>query len=67
MSKVTIVLEDSESGVKIHISADNEFVKTITKENTLAENLAVVAVKTMEANAENWGCSTHDLSKIVCH
>ena len=67
MSKVTIVLEDSNFGVAIDIKCDNEFTMAVTKENTLAENLAVVAVKTMEANAENWGCSTHDLSKIVCH
>ena len=67
MSKVTIVLEDSDFGVAIDIKCDNEFTRAVTKENTLAENLAVVAVKTMQANAENWGCNSHDLSKTAYH
>ena len=67
MSKVTIVLEDSNFGVAIDIKCDNEFTMAVTKENTLAENLAVVATKTMRANAEMWGHSSSGIQTATRH
>ena len=67
MSKVTIVIEDGDAGIMIGVVGDKEFTMGITKDNTLAENLAVIATKSIEAYAEMRGCTLHDFSKIVCH
>ena len=67
MSKVTIVIEDSDAGIMIGVVGDNEFTMGITKDNTLAENLAVVATKSIEAYAEMRGCTLHDFSNVLHH
>ncbi|UOO89617.1 hypothetical protein LVJ82_01125 [Vitreoscilla massiliensis] len=67
MSKVTIVIEDGDAGVMIGVVGDKEFTMGVTKDNTLAENLAVVATKSMEANAEIWGCTLRGSSNVLRH
>ena len=67
MNKITIVIEDTEAGVMIGVVGDNEFTMGLTKENTLAENLAVVATKTMRANAEMWGHSSSGIQTATRH
>ena len=67
MSKITIVIEDTEAGVMIGVAGDNEFTMDLSKENTLAENLAVVATKTMRVNAEMWGHSSSGLQTATRH
>lgn len=51
MAKVTITIEDWEDNVEVRCVSGQPFVKNVSKDNTLAENLAVIAVTAIQANA----------------
>ena len=53
MAKVTITIEDMDTGVDVQLRFENpnRITQMPSAENTLAQNLAVVAMMTIEANA----------------
>lgn len=64
MAKVTITIEDMDTGVGVHLRCENpnRITQMPSAENTLAQNLAVVAMMTIEANARLNGSKTEDIT-----
>ena len=63
MAKVTITIEDMDTGVDVQLRFENpnRITQMPSAENTLAQNLAVVAMMTIEANARLNGSKTEDI------
>ena len=64
MAKVTITIEDMDTGVDVQLRFENpnRITQMPSAENTLAQNLAVVAMMTIEANARLNGSKTEDIT-----
>ena len=64
MAKVTITIEDMDTGVDVQLRFENpnRITQMPSAENTLAQNLAVVAMMTIEANARLNGAKTEDIT-----
>lgn len=64
MAKVTITIEDMDTGVDVQLRFENPngITQMPSAENTLAQNLAVVAMMTIEANARLNGSKTEDIT-----
>lgn len=64
MAKVTIVIEDVGGRVDVRCMPENPntMVQGISRENTLAQNMAAAAMMTIEVNASRLGAQTIDLS-----
>ena len=64
MAKVTITIEDMDTGVDVQLRFENpnRITQMPSAENTLAQNLAVVAMMTIEANARLNGSQTEDIT-----
>lgn len=64
MAKVTITIEDMDTGVDVQLRFENQnrITQMPSAENTLAQNLAVVAMMTIEANARLNGSKTEDIT-----
>lgn len=64
MAKVTITIEDMDTGVDVQLRFENpnRITQMPSAENTLAHNLAVVAMMTIEANARLNGSKTEDIT-----
>ena len=64
MVKVTITIEDMDTGVDVQLRFENpnRITQMPSAENTLAQNLAVVAMMTIEANARLNGSKTEDIT-----
>ena len=64
MAKVTITIEDMDTGVGVQLRCENpsRITQMPSAENTLAQNLAVVAMMTIEANARLNGSKTEDIT-----
>ena len=64
MAKVTITIEDMDTGVDVQLRFENpnRITQMPSAENTLAQNLAVVAMMTSEANARLNGSKTEDIT-----
>ena len=65
MAIVTIVIEDLDGAVDVQCRPESPatMVQGVSRKNTLAQNLAAVAMLTIEANARNMGARTVDLSE----
>ena len=64
MAKVTITIEDMDTGVDVQLRCENpnRITQMPSAENMLAQNLAVVAMMTIEANARLNGSKTEDIT-----
>lgn len=64
MAKVTITIEDMDTGVDVQLRFENpnRITQMPSAENMLAQNLAVVAMMTIEANARLNGSKTEDIT-----
>lgn len=64
MAKVTITIEDMDTGVDVQLRFENpnRITQMPSAENTLAQNLAVVAMMTIEANARLNGSKIEDIT-----
>lgn len=64
MAKVTITIEDMDTGVDVQLRFENpnRITQMPSAENTLAQNLPVVAMMTIEANARLNGSKTEDIT-----
>ena len=64
MAKVTITIEDMDTGVDVQLRFENpnRITQMPSAENTLAQNLAVVAMMPIEANARLNGSKTEDIT-----
>ena len=64
MAKVTITIEDMDTGVDVQLRCENpnRITQMLSAENTLAQNLAVVAMMTIEANARLQGAATENIT-----
>lgn len=64
MAKVTITIEDMDTGVDVQLRFENpnRITQMPSAENTPAQNLAVVAMMTIEANARLNGSKTEDIT-----
>ena len=64
MAKVTITIEDMDTGVDVQLRFENpnRITQMPSAENTLAQNLAVVAMMTIEANARLNGSKPEDIT-----
>ena len=64
MAKVTITIEDMDTGVDVQLRFENpnRITQMPSAENPLAQNLAVVAMMTIEANARLNGSKTEDIT-----
>ncbi len=64
MAKVTITIEDLDTGVDVQLRCENPncITQTPSPENTFAQNLAVVAMMSIEANARLQGAATEDIT-----
>lgn len=64
MAKVTITIEDMDTGVDVQLRFENpnRITQMPSAENTLAQNLAVVAMMSIEATARLNGSKTEDIT-----
>lgn len=64
MAKVTIVIEDLDGAVDVQCRPESPatMVQGVSRKNTLAQNLAAVAMLTIEANARLNGSKTEDIT-----
>lgn len=62
-AKVTITIEDMDTGVDVQLRFESRTASPKpSAENTLPQNLAVVAMMTIEANARLNGSKTEDIT-----
>ena len=61
MAKIIITIEDWANDVEVLCVSGQPFARNVSKDNTRAENLAVIAVTAMQANAHLNNCDVIEM------